>query len=135
MALVHDLAETRTSDLSYVQKVYVKADEHASARDLFEGTMLKDLNAEVLHEYEGRQSLESRVVKDADNLDIDIELKELEERGSQLAKKWEATRKLVRDEKLYTQSAKELWDEIQESDPASWHLKSNKWYKIPRAGK
>lgn len=135
MALVHDLAETRTSDLSYVQKVYVTADEHSAARDLFEGTTLADLNTDILREYEERQSPESMIVKDADNLDIDIELKELEERGSQLSKKWEASRKLVRNEKLYTEAAKALWDEIQNSDPASWHILANKWYKLPNAGK
>src|SRR3989344_1712425 len=31
MALVHDLAETRTTDLSYIQKVYVDADENRSS--------------------------------------------------------------------------------------------------------
>ena len=50
---------------------------------------------------------------------MDIELKELEERGSQLPKKWQAVRRMVRDEKLYTQSAKELWDEIQKADVSS----------------
>jgi putative hydrolase of HD superfamily len=135
MALVHDLAETRTSDLSYVQKVYVTADEHSSARDLFDGTILTDLNAEVLHEYEERQSPESRIVKDADNLDIDIELKELEERGSTLPKKWAEQRRMIRDKKLYTETAKEFWDDIQVSDVSSWHMLSNKWYRIPSAGK
>ena len=64
-------------------------------------------------------ALEAKIVKDADNLEVDIELKELEERGSQLPKKWQAVRRMVRDEKLYTQSAKELWDEIQKADVSS----------------
>jgi putative hydrolases of HD superfamily len=135
MALVHDLAETRTSDLSYVQKVYVKSDEHSAANDLFEGTALTDLNTEVLHEYEERRSLESKFVKDADNLDIDVELRELEERGSQLPQKWATQRRMIRDQKLYTESARQIWDEIQATDPASWHMLANKWYKIPDAGK
>lgn len=135
MALVHDLAETRTTDLSYVQKVYVNADEEKSADHLFEGTNIWDLRSKVLHEYEERKSIESRIVKDADNLDIDIELKELEERGSLLPKKFEVFRKHVRKEKLYTKSAKKMWDDIQKSDPVNWHKLANKWIKLPNSGK
>ncbi|HUC01653.1 MAG TPA: HD domain-containing protein [Candidatus Paceibacterota bacterium] len=135
MALVHDLAETRVSDHSYMQKVYVTSDEERAAQDLFAGTALDDLRSEILNEYEARQTIESKIVKDADNLDVDLELKELEEHGSQLPRKWAATRRIVRDEKLYTQAAKDLWDELQAADPSSWHLTSNKWFKIPGAGK
>ncbi len=134
MALVHDLAETRTSDLAYVHKVYTKSDEARAASDLFAGTLFKDLH-DVLAKYEKRDSIEAKIVKDADNLDIDIEMKELEEQGHKLPAKWKKMRKFVRDKKLYTKSAKKLWDEIQKSDPASWHLAANKWKKIPSAGR
>ncbi len=135
MALVHDLAEARVSDHSYMQKVYVQADEARAAEDLFRGTMLDDLRSKILHEFEERQTIEAKIVKDADNLDIDLELKELEEAGSKLPAKWAETRRKVREEKLYTASAKAFWDEIQGADPAAWHLFSNKWYKVPHAGK
>ena len=135
MALVHDLAETRTTDLSYVQKVYVKADEEASARDLFAGTGLESLRTDYLHEYEERKSPEAKIVKDADNLEVELELKELAQRGSTLPKKWATMRKMVRDEKLYTATAKKMWDEIVDSDPDSWHIKTNKWLRMPEAGK
>ena len=135
MALVHDVAETRVSDLSYVQKVYVKADEESAARDTFAGTSISDYQSEVLADYERRDSIEAKIVKDADNLDIDLELKELEERGSKIPEKKAATRKMVRDTKLYTKSAKKLWDMIQVSDVAAWHTETNKWIKDPNAGK
>lgn len=135
MVLIHDMAETRTSDLSYVQKVYVKADEEKSAKELFENTALQSLEETVLKEYEERKSVESKIVKDADNLDVDIELKELETRGHTLPKKWKVMRKKVRDEKLYTKSAKKMWDLIQKSDSEDWHMVINKWVKIPSAGK
>ncbi|MBX4187368.1 MAG: HD domain-containing protein [Candidatus Doudnabacteria bacterium] len=135
MALVHDAPETRVSDLSYVQKVYVKADEEKAADDMFAGTLVKDFR-DVLTEYEKRESIESKIVKDADNLDIDLELKEIEEMGSKLPLKWTPNnRKLVRDQKLYTDSAKKLWDQIQESDPSNWHRNMNKWLTDPNAGK
>jgi len=135
MALIHDLPESRTSDLSYMQKVYVKEDETSAANDMFNATSFVDLNKTILKEYEERKSKEAKIVKDADNLDIDLELKELEERGSKLPGKYSKTRKMVFEEKLYTKSAKKLWKEIQKSDPSSWHLTANKWYKLPNAGK
>ena len=135
MALVHDLAETRVSDHSYIQKVYVTSDEDRAAKDLFAGVSLGDLCSDILAEYEARKTPEAKIVKDADNLDVDLELKELDERGSKLPAKWVGTRRLVRDKKLYTESAKKFWDELQKADVASWHLVANKWEKIPDAGK
>src|SRR3989338_3259932 len=43
MALFHDIAETRTTDSSYVQKVYVPADEARATDGLFKDTMFGDL--------------------------------------------------------------------------------------------
>jgi putative hydrolase of HD superfamily len=135
MALVHDIAETRTSDHSYVQKVYVTADEERAADDMFQDTIFSDMR-KILKQYDERDSVEAKIVKDADNLDIDLELKEIEELGSKLPAKWtENNRRFVRDKKLYTQSAKKLWDEIQNSDPSNWHRKMNKWLTDPQAGK
>ncbi|MCK4540207.1 HD domain-containing protein [Candidatus Parcubacteria bacterium] len=134
MAMVHDLPETRTSDLGYMQKIYVKADDALAANDLFSNTILKDFYDNEFRNYEDRNCVESKIVKDADNLDVDIELKEFEERGSKLPKKWKDIRKMVRDKKLYTNSAKELWDLLQKVDVSDWHLKANKWIKMPEAG-
>jgi putative hydrolase of HD superfamily len=135
MCLIHDIEETRTTDLSYIQKVYVNPDDNRAAKDLFNQTSLNDFYKDVFKEYNKRESIEAKIVKDADNLDIDIELKELEEKGSQLPKKWGNFRRKVRNEKLYTKSAKKLWDAIQKSDVSSWHLVANKWLKILEAGK
>ena len=135
MALIHDLAEARVSDLNYMHKVYTKGDEDRAANDMLRGTSFVDFFKDILKEYEMRKSPEARIVKDADNLDVDVEMKEFEERGSQLPRKWDAARKIIRDKKLYTKSAKTLWDELAKSDVAAWHLTTNKWYLIPDAGK
>ena len=135
MAMVHDLAESRTGDHHYVQKVYVEEKDDLAAKEILDQTSLEDFYSDVLQEYEARASIEAKLVKDADNLDVDIEMKELVERGSKLPEKWRGNREKVRNEKLYTESAKKLWDELQNSDPASWHLASNKWHRIPEAGK
>lgn len=135
MALIHDAAEARVSDLSYVQKVYVKADEERAAKDMLSNTLLESLYNDVFLEYEKRESAEAKIVKDADNLDIDLELKEFDEMGSKVPQKWSENRRMIRDEKLYTESAKKIWDLIQESDPSTWHMKTNKFKLIPSAGR
>lgn len=134
MALVHDLAEARTADLAYVHKVYTETDDMKAARDQLAGTEFEDFE-DILKEYEERKTLVAKVVKDADNLDIDVELRELMERGNKVAVKKQPLRKFVRDKKLYTKTAKKLWDAIQKSDPSSWHLATNKWLKVPKAGR
>ena len=134
MAMAHDLAETRTADLGYIQKVYVQDDEKKAAKDALAGTIIENFYAEYLHEYEARESLEAKIVKDADNLDIDLELRELQGNGFPMPKDWPEFRKMIRDTKLYTESAKQLWDEIQNSDVHHWHVAANKWLKIPDAG-
>ena len=135
MALVHDIAETRTGDFNYLQKVYVDADEETAAEHLFASTSLDDFRTKILSEYIKRRSLAARIVKDADNLDVDLELRELANQGSLMPAKWQKTRRLVRDQKLYTKSAKLLWDELDRVDVADWHLTANKWYTMPQAGK
>ena len=134
MALVHDLAETRTADLAYVHKVYSQTDDLRAAHDLFAGTSFPDLEA-IHTRYKKRDSIEAKIVKDADNLDIDLELKELEEQGHKLPAKWKMMRKFVRDKKLYTKTAKTLWDKLQKANVAQWHMEANKWKKIPSAGR
>jgi putative hydrolase of HD superfamily len=123
MALVHDLPETRTGDPHYVNKAYVETDADGAAKDMFAGTSLGDFYDTVLAEYMRRRSKVSKIVKDADNLDIDLELKELEERGSKLPKKWREFRRVMRNKKLYTKSAKKLWDTLDKVDVSAWHLK------------
>lgn len=133
MALAHDICETRVSDLSYMQKVYVTADEARAVHDTFDGTTVSAYE-KIVEDFERRDTIEAKLVKDADNLDVDLELKELAERGHALPAQWKETREKVRDEKLYTQAAKDFWDELQAANPADWHLRSNKCYKVPSAG-
>jgi len=134
MALAHDLPETRTADLAYVHKVYSQTDDARAARDLFAGTSFTDFE-DIHARYEKRDTIEAKIVKDADNLDIDLELKEFEEQGHKLPAKWKAMRKFVRDKKLYTKTAKKLWDDLQKANVAQWHMEANKWKKLPNAGR
>ena len=128
MALVHDLAETRVGDHAYVQKVYVDLFEQKAVHEILNGTSLTEFE-KLIYEFEEQKTKEARIVKDGDNLDIEFELQELTERGNRLPAKWSKMRKWVRDNKLYSKSAKKLWDLILSSDPAKWHIENNKFTK------
>lgn len=58
-------------------------------------------------------------------VEVDIELYELAERWHKLPEKWIHLRKLVREEKLYTQVAKDFWDTLQGTDSSFWQMTSS----------
>ena len=132
---MHDVGESRTGDTNYLQAVYTTKETARAVRDTFSNTTLVDLYSDILKEYDARKTLAAKIVKDADNLDVDIELKEMEERGSLIAKKMMSSRKIIRKQKLYTKTGKRIWDEIQKADPSAWHLAANKWVKMKNAGR
>lgn len=141
MALIHDIAESRTGDVDYLQRQYVQRAEDMGMQDVLFSTILEDEFIKLWKEYEERKSLEARIVKDADGLDVDFELKEQEANGNQLRKHWRDSRKYAVRNRLYTKSAKKMWDQIQNSDPHDWHINarnrynSGDWTKFKRKSK
>jgi putative hydrolase of HD superfamily len=124
MALVHDIMESRTGDLDYLSRQYVDRDEELGLKDMLSKTSLeKDDFFELWREYEALESLEAKVVKDADILDVDFELNEQEVRGFKLKKAWQNQRSYISKNRLRTKTAKRIWRELQTSDPHQWHLK------------
>ena len=69
MCLFHDVAEARTGDLNYVNKLYVKANERQVTEDQMDGISIKNEILSILDEYKVRKSRESIVAKDADVID------------------------------------------------------------------
>ena len=96
MALLHDLTEARTGDLPSTIKPYFAADTLKKADEQAAQEMLDPL-AEIgqqylalRHEYEERLSLEARIVKAADKLDLLLQAREYEKGGATgLAEIWE----------------------------------------------
>lgn len=122
MALVHDLSESRTGDVHYLSRIYTTRDEDRAIADTLGKTQLKEF-IDVWREYEKLESLEARIVKDADTLDVELELREQEMQGVQLKKLWAKRRRAqVRFHKLHTKSAKLFWDAIEKGNPHSWHF-------------
>lgn len=139
MVLVHDITESRTGDPHYVARQYVKLDEELAISDMLSETVVESELKEIWHEYEQRKSIESKIVKDADNLDVDMELRDLATRDPKLYSDWRATRQAVYTN-LYTKTAKRLWKEIHDSNPHDWHIKGRNrlvagdWKNVKKMG-
>jgi putative hydrolase of HD superfamily len=124
MALIHDTSETRTGDVNYLSRMYTARNEKKASEETLKDTSVEQDFLELIKEYEERQSIEAKIVKDADNLDVDMELNEQYACGIKLREEKQNMRKRVRD-LLFTNTAKILWDEIQKSNPHDWHINAN----------
>ena len=88
MALLHDLTEARTGDLPstikrYFGKAEIKAADEAIAKEIFSALGdFRESYLELFFDYEHRTSIESRLVKAADKLDLLIQSREYEKGGA-----------------------------------------------------
>ena len=119
LALLHDWAEARVGDMPRTATMYFGSDarkqaETAAFRDLT-ATIDKDddLYANLYHEYEERNTLEARLVKAADVIDLLVEALALERAGGRgLDEFWE----VAENPQLQLQGpAKEIVDELLQS--------------------
>lgn len=124
LALLHDVAESRTGDVNYIQRQYVVRNEDLGVKDIFARTSIYDEFFSLWEEYKEMKSKEAQIVKDADSIDVDMELQEQESMGNPLKKEWKESRQFVFKNKLFSKTAKKLWKEIQVSNPHDWHRKS-----------
>ncbi|MDR0463273.1 MAG: HD domain-containing protein [Pseudomonadales bacterium] len=122
IALVHDITESRVGDVDYLSRQYVERNEELAIKDMLAGTALEKEFVELWEEYEKRESIEAKIVKDADNLDVDFELAEQAVNGNPLQKLWKGNRDFVAKEKLYTKTAKKMAEQLSKTNPHTWHL-------------
>lgn len=123
IALLHDLAETRTGDVNYLSRQYTQRNDDLAVNDIFTETCLDEMK-ELWAEYVERKTIEAKIVKDADNLDVDMELAEQASKGNTVKDEWQYMREGAVVKNFYTESAKHIWNEIQVTSPHRWHLKS-----------
>lgn len=129
LSLVHDLGESRTGDTNPVTREYAGgSDEKRAIRDIFSGSFFENEAENLYQEYKERKTKESKIVKDADNLEVDLEVKEQTIMGYQKPKFWSEVRD-VAGRNLYTKTARELYKRIKTADPHDWHYHSPNRFK------
>ena len=88
MCLFHDLPEARTGDHNYVNKRYVTADETGALSDQVRGlTFGPDITA-LIEEFNALETLEARIARDADQIDLILDLKTELDTGNRRAEAW-----------------------------------------------
>lgn len=131
MCLFHDLHEARTGDHNYVNKKYVHIDEDRATRDLARKLPCKDEILSLTHDFNAGNSLESRISRDADQLDLILELKEQQDLGNKYAGDW----LYYAVKRLSTKRAKNMAQEILNTDSTEWWFdKNTEWWVNGPAG-
>ncbi|MDB9822482.1 HD domain-containing protein [Deltaproteobacteria bacterium] len=129
MCLFHDLHEARTGDHNYVNKRYVTVDEESAVTDLAAKIPFGDEIILSIKEFNAGESLEARIARDADQLDLIMELKEQNDLGNKYAEDWlnYAVKRLV------TGTAREMAREILITDSTDWWFdkKTDLWVNGP----
>ncbi len=118
MALIHDLAEARTGDLNYVQKKYVNAMEDKAICDMCNGLFFGVDISVLMDEFNQKETLESKLVNDADQISFIMELKKLKDKGVKGPEKWLP----VVMERLKTDLGKQLAENIVSTTWDNWWL-------------
>nr|WP_297057093.1 HD domain-containing protein [Thermosulfurimonas sp.] len=118
MALLHDLAEARIGDLNSVNKLYDTVDEERAFSDALSGLPLENEARELVREYLAQESLEARLVHDADQIDLIVMLKEQKDLGNPYAPRWLS----YALRRIKTNTARKLAEAVLETDWASWWL-------------
>jgi len=129
MCLFHDLPEARTADHNYVNKRYTKVDEEGALRDQLKDTAFGPEIRELHREFNEGRSAEAMIARDADQLDLIMELKEQLDSGNPNAKDW----LVYAQKRLVTENAITAAGQILEGHSSDWWFKkkSDWWVNGP----
>ena len=116
MCLFHDLHEARTGDQNYVNKQYNTIDEERAISNMTAGLPFGDEISRLAREFNGCESIEASIAKDADQIDLILELKQQKDLGNKYADEWLYYAK----KRLINEKSKEMADEILKTDHTEW---------------
>jgi 5'-deoxynucleotidase YfbR-like HD superfamily hydrolase len=120
MCLVHDLPEAKTGDLNYVQKKYVTANENKAIEHIVNRLPFGENLSDLISEFNERQTIESKLAHDADQLSLILDLKTLSDIGYEPPKKW--LRFALN--RLETKIGQEMARSIMETEWDAWWLEN-----------
>ena len=125
MALFHDLPEARTGDLNYMNQKYVKADEARATADMTAGLPFGEELGGLLAEFRAQETLEARIVKDADHLEMILQLKEHLDVGNKNAAEWIP----ISLARIKTENARKIAEAVIAGDSSAWWFdKDSDWW-------
>ena len=119
MCLLHDLPETRTGDMNYVNKKYVAVNEKKAIKDLTDTLFFGDEMEDIISEFNERKTRGALLAHDADQLSLILQLKECGDLGNKYSQEWIA----YALKRLGTDTAKKLADVILGTDSSEWWFK------------
>jgi putative hydrolase of HD superfamily len=125
LALFHDLPEARTGDLNYMNQKYATVDEERAGADMTRGLPFGDEISQLLSEFRTQATPEALLARDADNLEMLLQLKEHHDIGNRNAEEWIpfALRR------LNTDGARDLAQRIIAGDSSAWWFdKGSDWW-------
>lgn len=123
MCLFHDIAESRTGDRNYLNKRYVKVDEELAIKDLTKNIPFGSEIISLVKEFNTARTMEAKIARDADQIDLILELKAQLDLGNRYAKEWLK----YSIERLKTEEGKKLAEEILRTDSTDW------WFEKKRS--
>lgn len=116
ICLLHDLPEARTGDLNHMNKRYVHADEEKVIEEIEKNSSLGPQLVKYLREYNENKTIEANLAHDADQIELLLVLKELDELGNSRAMSWYDP--IVK--RLHTEVAREIAETIRTTSSSSW---------------
>ncbi len=125
IALFHDFLEARTGDQNYMNKKYIQVDETKALEDATKDLPFAEEFKGYIKEYIEQTSQEARLAKDADNLELLLQLKEQKDLGNPYADEW------IRFtmQRLITEEGKKLGEDILKTDSTHWWFdRSSNWW-------
>lgn len=121
LCLIHDFHEARTGDFNYVNSIYNTSGQRLAMQHALKGTGLTEKLLPLWDEQEEGESLEARLARDADQIDLILNLVEQKNLGNPYAEKWLASAM----QRLHTDEGRELAGSIASTDHTDW------WFKGP----
>ena len=121
MCLLHDFPEARIGDLNTVHKKYVTADENQALEDATAGLLFGEQMTELIKEFRDGGSVEAKLARDADQLALILELKELIDIGYEPPKTW--IQNVI--ERLQTETGQQIATTVMQTGRDDWWLNIN----------
>ncbi len=119
MCVLHDLPEARTGDMNYVNKKYVNVDEKKAVKELTESLFFGDDIKNTIDEFNRKETQESLIARDADQIALILQLKECGDLGNKYSEEWIG----FALQRLTTENGKKLSEIIIKTDSSHWWFK------------